>query len=226
MKKKKLTLVEWCDQQVAEGHELSITWDGGGDSGWAEFKLDGSEYNDEYTEELVGYMYDELDYGSWAGEFTATGTAIYNSETKCFEGVDNYSEDKTINWDTDIKIRVPKTIWFDILRINIEDEEITVRFHIKNGYLSDEHAELEEKIQTYIREEVDKEKDKFSEMYAFRSLWENIDANGSEFIEDGDDLIFTIKSLDMGTYSEIETDIVLNVSDIDEFIKDDNNEEE
>ena len=29
MNEKKLTVLEWCDQQVTEGKELSIGWEGG-----------------------------------------------------------------------------------------------------------------------------------------------------------------------------------------------------
>ena len=29
MNEKKLTVLEWCDQQVAQGKELSIGWEGG-----------------------------------------------------------------------------------------------------------------------------------------------------------------------------------------------------
>jgi len=26
---KELSVIEWCDQQVADGHELKLIWDGG-----------------------------------------------------------------------------------------------------------------------------------------------------------------------------------------------------
>ena len=81
MKNKKLSVKEWCDQQVAEGKELTLRWEGGGDSGWVYFELDGSQVENEYTEKLVDYCYDVLDYGSWAGEFDATGEATYNPVT-------------------------------------------------------------------------------------------------------------------------------------------------
>mgnify|MGYP003335272251 CR=1 FL=1 len=37
----KLSLIDWCDQQVADGHDLKLHWEGGGDSGWCYFTIDG-----------------------------------------------------------------------------------------------------------------------------------------------------------------------------------------
>lgn len=225
---KKLTLVEWCDQQVAEGHELTIHWEGGGDSGWAHFEIDSEEQSNEYIEELVNYMYDELDYGSWAGEFFATGQATYNTKTKCFEGVDNYSEDTTMNWDTEIPVKIPKSLWFDSVTILIQDEEanVEVSFNIRNGYLSDEHHTVEKELEEYLHDKVDDEISEFSESHNFRNIWEQKVINRSEFTEEGDTLVYIIEDLSMGTSSEEDKDIVLDVSVIDEHLKNDTEDEE
>ena len=86
----KKTVLEWCKEQVAQGHELKICWEGGGDSGWCYFQIDGEEANNEYTDHLVNSMYSELDYGSWAGEFTATGEATFDPSENAFVGIDDY----------------------------------------------------------------------------------------------------------------------------------------
>lgn len=228
MEKKQLTLVEWCDQQVAEGHDLTIHWDGGGDSGWVHFQIDGSEVSDDYTSKLVDYAYDELDYGSWAGEFTATGSATYNPETKCFEGIDNYSEDQSIKWNTEIKVLVPRSLWFDTLMIDFENETIDTRFQIKNGYLSNKHSAFIEEFNKFLEEKISDVISDFSEIHSFRSIWDSIHIKRSEFTEEGDMLSFTIESIEIGTYSESEKDIVLDVSAIDDYFNEneENNEEE
>lgn len=78
----KMTVAQWCDEQVKNGHTLTLKWDGGNDSGWVYFELDGEELTNEYTEKLVDYCYSELDYGSWAGDFSANGEAEYDPKRK------------------------------------------------------------------------------------------------------------------------------------------------
>jgi hypothetical protein len=143
----KPSILDWCNQQVKDGHELSIRWEGGGDSGWAHFEIDGDDVSNEYTELLVESMYDHLDYGSWAGEFHASGTAIYDPTTRTFEGTDYYGEDDTQTVDSNITIKVPKELWFDTLHVEVEcnyDEscQTNVRFLIKNGFLTTEHTDF------------------------------------------------------------------------------------
>lgn len=48
------------------------------------FEIDGEKEDNEFTNTLVDLMYDELDYGSWAGEFSASGTAILQPRNKVF----------------------------------------------------------------------------------------------------------------------------------------------
>ena len=140
------SLIKWCDKQVAEGKKLEICWEGGGDSGWVYFQIDGKnvgEVNIPEISTLVDRMYDELDYGSWAGEFSANGSAEYNPELKAFIGIDNYSESETSDFKKDIEIIIPKSLWFDAVRYSIEDSDpdeqdvqTDFQFQIRNGFLS------------------------------------------------------------------------------------------
>jgi len=104
----KKSIVQWCKEQYEQGNELALVWDGGGDSGWCYFEMDGDTVENEYTEALVDHMYDTLNYGSWAGEFQANGRAIYDPETNSFEGTDYYGEDGNDVLEVDWTIRVPK----------------------------------------------------------------------------------------------------------------------
>ena len=86
-------VITWCNQQVDEGKELKFTWDGGNDSGYASLVLDDNEIEVAgYSDILLDGIYEELDYGSWAGEFYASGEAIYNKEEQAFIGIDDYTE--------------------------------------------------------------------------------------------------------------------------------------
>lgn len=211
----KLTLKEWCQKVTQAGHELTICWEGGGDSGWTHFEIDGEEEDNVYTRALVDYAYDVLDYGSWAGEFNAAGSAAYNPETNEFSGVDDYSEDATLVWKHPIQIKIPKIIWFDQLIVNIEDYRSTVKFGVNNGFLTDNHQILEKSLETDIQDEVDAAIAEFEKEYDFRYLSQDEVIERSEFTEseDGGYLVHTIESLSLGYSESTEKDFYLEVNE-------------
>jgi hypothetical protein len=173
---KQLSILEWCDAMVAKGHELSLTWDGGNDSGWVEFKIDGEnpEEENQYTEALINYCYDTLDYGSWAGDFSASGEAIYDPKEKAFIGLDNYSTEEVVNEDIKVFLRVPKDVWFDGLSIQVEEsqgsvykEGVEVELLVQNGFTTDRHAKVASEIATAVIEAFDRELDEDDECNMF-----------------------------------------------------------
>ena len=163
MENKKLTVKEWCDQQVAEGKEITLKWEGGGDSGWVYFEIDGEQVENEYTEALVSYCYDTLNYGSWAGEFDANGEATYDPEEKAFIGIDYYNETDVEERDPQVVLSIPKELWFDGLSVDIEEVEyevadynVGVNLLVQNGMIVDQHTEVEEEIKKQIIEQLNK----------------------------------------------------------------------
>jgi len=129
-------VIEWCDKQVEEGREIKLVWDGGGDSGWCHFQIDGGDARGPEIDWLIDKMDSELDYGSWAGEFFASGEALYDSETKVFQGEDTYTEDQGTEIDAEFVITVPaKFNNFDALVIRTESEECNteVSLIVRNG---------------------------------------------------------------------------------------------
>jgi hypothetical protein len=214
-------LIKWCDEQVAAGKELGIHWEGGGDSGWAYFTIDGdqvsdSEENDEIRQ-LTDLMYDHLDYGSWAGEFSASGDATYNATEKAFVGTDYYSEDETYNFDYLIKITVPKDLWFESLECNMEDEDptINVAFSIRNGFLTDRHTQVAEQIKKSLKEQVEQGISAYNQLEyttEYRNIWQNDVINRSEFKEEGDNLVAYIEELSIGTCDTDEKEIYLELT--------------
>lgn len=157
----KLSVTEWCDQQVKDGKELMLKWEGGGDSGWVYFEIDGEQVENEYTESLVSHCYDTLDYGSWAGEFDATGEAIYDPEKKSFVGTDYYSETDVEEKNPKIVLSIPKDIWFDGLSVEVEEIEyevsdvnIDVKLLVQNGMVTDQHNEVAETLKKQIVEQL------------------------------------------------------------------------
>jgi len=170
-----LSILEWCDAMVAKGHTLTLEWDGGNDSGWVEFKIDGENPEEnQYTESLKNYCYDTLDYGSWAGDFSASGEAVYEPKQKAFMGVDNYSTEEIVNEDIKVFLRIPKDVWFDGISIQVEEsqgsvyqEGVDVELLVQNGFTTDRHAEVASEIATAVRDAFDKELDEDDECNMF-----------------------------------------------------------
>jgi len=227
------SIVQWCKTLHEGGNELTLKWDGGNDSGWVHFELDGEGVDNEYTRALVNRMDDVLDYGSWAGEFYANGSAIYDPESNSFTGVDYYGEDETDSEDIDINITVPKSFWFDTLHVEVEcnyDEgsQTSVRFLIKNGFLTEEHTAFSRNLEEELKKDFD---DVFNNYQSggndkeFRSCTESWILERVDAVESGDNLIFYIKQVEFSVMDNIEKNIVLELDEetaaaIDEQLND------
>lgn len=210
---------EWADKLTAEGKELKMTWDGGGDSGWVDFLIDDEspeEGEDADNAELLKDMcYHELDYGSWAGEFSANGEAVYNPEESAFVGTDYYSEDDSSTCNEPITVRIPKDVWFDQIDIALEDEEVnaTVDLVVKNGFKTERHHEIETQLQEDLSNQFDEaiviHLKHTNEQY--RSMWEQITLPFSAFQVEGEERVAVINSFSIGIFNETEKDICIKI---------------
>lgn len=153
-------VIKWCDEQSQEGRTIVIRWDGGGDSGWVYLEVDGEQVSAPEADWLINKMCDILDYGSWAGEFSAAGSATYDSETKTFDGEDIYSEDETatltLNGDDVILIKIPKKFYFETLSVEFENVldggGVNIMPRIRSGILSKELSKLCETLEKEVEE--------------------------------------------------------------------------
>lgn len=216
----KKSILNWLNKLTEDGSQLSIAWEGGGDSGWAYFEIDGHQTEDEYTNAIIDYMYEMLDYGSWAGEFTANGRAIYNPETRTFEGTDYYGEDGNEIIDVDIKILVPKKLWFDSVHIECEasyDEssKMSVRTIVKNGFTTGEHSAFCSNLEQYLQDKFDALFSNFesSDYHEFRGCNDSWIVERSEMKEEEDMLVFTINKIDVMTIDTQEKYVSLELTD-------------
>jgi len=218
---KKKSILTWLDEQANQGNKLTIVWEGGGDSGWCYFEINGEQVENEYTEALIEYMYDNLNYGSWAGEFQANGRAVYNPETKSFKGTDYYSEDGHDNMETEIKISVPKSFWFDTFHIEIEcynDEtpNVATSFLVKNGFLTQQHEDFCSNLDEVLRDDFDALFNDYEERNGvdeFRGCHDSWIINRADFTEENDNLVFTIKNVQIQVAESSDRDIVLEITD-------------
>lgn len=218
----KPSVLDWCKQQVKDGKELTIHWEGGGDSGWVYFQIDGKEVDNEYTTYLVDMMYSELDYGSWAGEFNATGEAKFDIDEEAFVGVDNYSQDETTEKECEFTFKVPKKLWFDSIRVHIEvdheDDSATVEssFNLKNGFLTAHHGVVTDQISETISAQVDEFVINYQNTNEdFRNIWDDQIIQIKDGVEKGDYLEFTITSISLGISEGEEKDIYLKIDEED-----------
>jgi hypothetical protein len=209
-------IIDWCDKQVKEGKEIKICWEGGGDSGWVYFEVDDEQAEGEEIEALVDMMYSTLDYGSWAGEFSANGEAIYNADTKCFEGIDYYSEDSWENtkFVDPFQFPISKSLGFDSIEYNIEgnyedDFRVEITFNIINGFISPELRELEEEISKAILEKI---KQDFQHVdinyFSTHEL-----AERHELKIENDVIIFEISMINYSTYETSENGITIDLKE-------------
>ena len=199
---KKQSLIEWLDEQSEAGLDVKLKWEGGGDSGWAYFELDGETIENEHTNRLVNWMYDHLDYGSWAGDFSAQGEAVYSSKTKSFEGTDYYSETGEMAHPVNIPIHIAKDLWFSQLEIHVEcnyDESphVEVGFGISNGFLTEEHKEAEQALATDIRDALGNAIADWEDHTGLEleSIWDDFTMSYSDFKVEGDVLVGQIDRL-------------------------------
>jgi hypothetical protein len=209
-------IIAWCDKQVEEGKTLELCWEGGGDSGWVFFEVDQQSADGEEISALVDMMYNELDYGSWAGEFSANGRAEYNSVTKSFDGIDYYSEDE---WETKrleepIQVLIPKSLGFDSIEYNIEGDasdevRVEITFNIINGFIRPELHLLQEEMSKEIKEKLG-------------NIFENIDVNyfnthvlveRHEMNMQNDNVVFQISHVGYSTWNSQENTIYLDLQE-------------
>jgi hypothetical protein len=210
------SIIEWCNYEHENQGELKLVWEGGNDSGWAHFEIDDVQVDNEYTRALVDRVDNLLDYGSWAGDFNASGEAVYDPTTSTFVGVDYYNEDEIDVIDSDIVIYIPKALWFNSLIVECEvagyDEKCTVnaRFIVKNGFLTDTHSVFCTALQEILESEFDHLFDRHGEVRNCNDVW-TLDRDNAT--DDGENLVFTIKQIEITVNDERENPIVLELDD-------------
>lgn len=189
-----------------------------GDSGWVHLEVDGEDSDEPEAEWLINEMYEQLDYGSWAGEFSASGEAPFDPITKTFQGTDYYSDTDTCSVDCEIEIRIPKHIHFDDLLIHTEDEDCTtsVTFGIRNGFEHPDIPTLELILTTYLQKEIiDVVKSDVNDEYEIDSYWEDYTLyRESDFTEDGDDLVAVLKTIQYSRRYITEKDVEINLQEL------------
>jgi hypothetical protein len=228
----KKSILAWLKEKTDEGGEITMKWEGGGDSGWCYFEIDGETIDNEYADCLLKRIDDTLNYGSWAGEFNASGEAVYDPKKNAFEGTDFYGEDTSEVLDVDFTFRVPKKLWFDTLHVEVEanyddEPQMSVRLLVKNGFLTDEHTEFCSNLENTLAVDFTDlfANYKSNEDYEFRSCTDSWILERADAVESVDDLLFYIKQVDIQVMTNDKRTIVLELDEetvkfIDEQLND------
>jgi hypothetical protein len=215
----KKSIINWLNQLAEDGKEITMKWEGGGDSGWVYFEVGGETIDNEYSEALLNYMYDVLDYGSWAGEFTANGEATYQPETKSFTGTDYYSEDDWDSLECNQIIEVPKHLWFESLHVEVESNHdeppnVSVLFIVKNGFISQEHLDFCSNLEEILKDNFEAVFDNYKGKDEFRGCNDSWILERSEATEDEDEmLVFDINTVEIQTYQSSDKDVYLELTE-------------
>lgn len=213
------------------GHKIQLEWNGGGDSGSVWLKLDGEQIDPDYHATdlslydkihafVIDKMYDELDYGSWAGEFSASGTADFTIDGGFigFQGVDHYSEDEYHTADLNFKVRVPKhLIPKDAGRLYIsisggydeQDVNLHLSFRKTGEYV---RMDLSKETEEYLFVIENDLKDKIHEVLKEHG-GDHTYMDASLDITPGEDLVELLEDLEFYTVDERPKDIWINMLD-------------
>jgi hypothetical protein len=194
-------LKERLDELVKEGNEIRVTWDGGNDSGTITVYVGDKEldYGDSLESEISGVIDDALDYGSWAGDFSAHGEVLYDSEQGAFVGEGEEITSDYTSTDCEIEVKVPKALNFDSITIESTGDweydpiHITCRFNISNGPVFEEHIDLQREIEESIEHAVTGEISNLN--CTVGSVYNDWVINRDEMKEVGEYLVYVIDSL-------------------------------
>jgi len=194
-------LKEELDALVKEGKEIKVTWDGGNDSGTITVYVDGRglDFGDDLESDISDLIDGALDYGSWAGDFSARGEVFYDSEKSAFVGEGEEITSEYESEDCNIEVEVPKAFNFDSISIEISGDweydpvGVFCRFNISNGPVFEEHMGLQNKIQETLEKDIT---DVISKLNCtVGSVYNDWVINRDDMDEVGENLVFVIESI-------------------------------
>jgi len=155
--KKEEQVKKYIDELISGGaEEIKITWEGGNDEGSFYLYVDDEEVEIDWNKKdgaynLIDYIADKIDYGSFAGDFSTYGEITYDAESNQFIGCDQYEEiqDYTYKLKNPLVLTIPKDLWFDTVDVDAsgysDDLDVSVRLSVTNGPVIQDHVDFESK---------------------------------------------------------------------------------
>lgn len=187
-------LIAWCDCKVAEGHVLTVEWDGGADEGWLILNVDGAQTQDPETEKLVEMMNTiiskEVNYSWWIGDQWSSGSAHYDPIKKTFFGKHGQTYDGEGEISCNIEIRIPIRTNFETLSLQFFDFEDQTYV----DFVGEDCEALEEVLAKELASRMKERALVEIAEDALAGCFLELDIPRAEFIEEGEDLVYTITS--------------------------------
>lgn len=213
------------------GHKIQLKWNGGNDSGSVWLNVDGVQIDVEWKDDKTLYdrihhfvieeMYEVLDYGSWAGDFSANGTAdfVIKEDFIGFEGADSYEESDNHTTDFNFSINIPKNLFPAVsskFAISItggydgEEVDVNCRFYDTSTYRS---VEISTECQSHLEELSNTLSNTVCELlskiggdYVYQDVYFEFTAEN--------DMVETIEELDYYVTSTTDKDVEINLLDL------------
>jgi hypothetical protein len=196
------TLIAYSDHLTSDGKKLSIAWNGGGDSGEFDFKIDDVVKIEltELDEQIVKLIARKIGYGNFAGDFDVSGEVFYDPIEKCFTGNDYLYTDGEDVHKCNIEVLLPQDLWFDELQIHLEDRGNCLTAHlsliVNNGPYPEDFQKIAPRIEQQIAQTL---KSELTEIEEYAGVWYNINFLREDFIKKGSLLSCSIHEIDYST---------------------------
>lgn len=211
-------MIAYCDEATKNGEKLSVTWDGGGDSGWFEMIQDGKKIDDPsgFLYAMYDYIAEYMGYGSFAGDYSTSGELVYDRKSKSFEGIDYYSDTSTDTHTCAIEIRIPNKVWFDRLELRIDAEggivekDTSAQLIVLNGPHIHEHDYWEGEINYIVQEGI---REASEEIEDICDINERITIEYDAFIPEGNELVFTVEQFQYSYNRNDERELTIYLTD-------------
>lgn len=193
-------IITFCDKVVKDGDKLSITWDGGGDSGEYQVTRNDVEILDEPTiiQRIMELTNTQLEHYGFDGEYSCEGSADYNPRSKSFEGTETHFGSDMNTLECQFALEIPNSLWFDKLFVffevgDAEELKVSMEFFLLNGPHSQLHQDIETKLANDLKAFVEVEIDSIQEFSYVNDVFR---LDRSDFELAGHLLTHTIKGID------------------------------
>ena len=212
----KQAIIDYCDALVKTGDVFTIHWDGGNDSGQYELRLNGEDIAcpwPEEAEQLMQLVHHELGYCSFAGDFSCYGSAQYDSDSKCFTGIDEYNTSEISAVVGEFPIEIPSAIWFDQLEIVFTTQEyvvVDITPVFANGPIDPSHIKMTEGIEKKLYDQVTRE---IKNIADFSYMEDRLLIERGDFEAKGDKLLYTITHIDCQIDVHNSTNVLIDLNE-------------
>lgn len=200
-------IMEWCETMASDGDELWMEWGGGGDDGWINLYAGAQKCDGDEAEKLIDMLNQDIGYGWWNGNVSASGEAAYDPLTKTFRGkhTSTYMGYESFSLECDVEIRIPKALKFDRICLDCDgdssefeeiDCDIMMKFYEDSHHITTpEYENISSQLSKLHSVKFLEVIKPLCEDYKEFEICDTYDISRDDFTEDGDDFIYHIYSV-------------------------------